>query len=113
MNASTSPTSTVVPPAHSDALRRAWLWTGIAAAPIFTWMAFGPGEGGSVVVLRVALAGILIGLIAVGRAFLLTFRALTEGRTLAIAPLLADCILVFWGLAAIVGTLGRYYGWDA
>jgi hypothetical protein len=110
---STGPERTIAASAHSDALRRAWLWTGVAAAPILTWMALGPGEGGSVVHLVVALVGILVGMIAVARAFALTIRALKEGRALAIAPLLADCIVLFWGLAAIVGTLGRFYGWDA
>jgi hypothetical protein len=105
--------TTAAAPAASDALRRAWLWTGVAAALILAGMALGPGEGGSVIMLVVVICGILLGLVALGRAFLLTIRALKEGRTLAIAPLLADSGLLFWGLVAILGSFGRFYGWDA
>jgi hypothetical protein len=98
---------------RSASLPRAWLWTAVAGAAIVVGMVFGPGEGGSVLLLVGVLALIVLGLAALAVAFTHGLRGVKQGRMLAILPLLVDCVLLFWGLVGILGTFGRYLGWDA
>ena len=110
---STGPTVTPPAPAPGNDLRDAWTWGLLALALIVTGMVFGPGEGGSVLWLLAILVVQVAGLFVLAWASRATVRALRAGRLAAILPLLLDAVLLFWGTVGILGTFGRYLGWDA
>jgi hypothetical protein len=109
---STTPTRAVAASTGSD-LRSAWAWGLVALALIVGGMTLGPGEGGSVLLLMVILVVQVAGLFILAWAFRFTVRVLQAGRLVGILPLLLDALLLFWGSVGILGTFGRYFGWDA
>jgi ABC-type Fe3+ transport system permease subunit len=52
------------------------------------------------------------GVVALIVAFTFSIRAMRQGRSVAMAPLLLSAFVMFFGLVAILGAFGRFYGWD-
>jgi hypothetical protein len=96
-----------------NALRDAWVATGAAfglvAAGILVSSTY---EQGSVLALVGALLLRGVGVVALIPAFIFSVRAIRQGRSAAIAPLLLSAFVMFFGLVAILGAFGRFYGWD-
>lgn len=96
-----------------NALRDAWVATGAAfglvSAGILVGYAF---EQGSVLALVGGLLLLGVGVVALILAIIFSFRAIRQGRSVAMAPLLLSAFMMFFGLMAILAAFGRYYGWD-
>ena len=96
-----------------NVLRDAWVATGAAfglvGAGVLVVSTF---EQGSVLGLVGALLLLGVGVVALILAFIFSVRAMRQGRPVAIAPLLLSAFVTFFCLAAILGALGRFYGWD-
>ena len=69
-------------------------------------------EQGSLLGLVGALLLLGVGVVALILAFIFSVRAMRQGRSVAIAPLLLSAFVMFFGLVAILGAFGRFYGWD-
>jgi hypothetical protein len=67
---------------------------------------------GSVIGLVGALLLLGVGIAALFPAFIHSIRALRQGRPAGIAPLLVSAFVMPFGLVAVLGAFGRFYGWD-
>lgn len=90
-------------------LRDAWVATGAA----FGLLAAGVmvETKGSVLGLVGALLLRGAGVVALIFAFTFSIRAMRQGRSVAIAPLLLSAFMMFFGVVATFGAFGRFYGW--
>lgn len=105
-----TPTGTV---RSGTALRDAWVATGAAFGLVGAGMLVVPTFAqGSLLGLVGALLLLGVGSVALIRAFIFSVRAIRQGRSAAIAPLLLSALVMFFGLVAILGAFGRFYGWD-
>lgn len=59
-----------------------------------------------------ALLPLGAGMAALIAAFVFSIRAMRQGRSLAIVPLLLSAFVMFFGLVATLAAFGRFYGWD-
>lgn len=104
------PTGTV---AGADTLRHAW----VSAATAFGLVAAGmlvvsTSDQGSVPALVGALLLLATGVVCLVWALVFSVRAIRQGRSAAVAPLLLSALMMFFGLVAMLGAFGRFYGWD-
>lgn len=110
----TNPVGHTTPTGRSaNALRDAW----VAAATAFGLVAAGmlvvtTSEYGSVLALVGALLLLGTGVAALIATFIFAVRAIRQGRSAAVAPLLLAAFMMFFGLVSILGAFGRFYGWD-
>ena len=96
-----------------NALREAWVATGAAFGLVGAGMlVVSTFEQGSVLGLVGALLLLGVGVVALILAFIFSVRAMRQGRSVAIAPLLLSAFMTFFCLVAILGAFGRFYGWD-
>jgi hypothetical protein len=82
---------------------------GLVAAGILVTSTY---EQGSVLALAGALLLRGVGVVALIPAFIFSVRAIRQGHSAAMAPLLLSAFVMFFGLIAILAAFGRFYGWD-
>ena len=96
-----------------NALRHAWVATGAAFGLVAAGMlVVSTFEQGSVLALVGALLLLGFGLVALILAFTFSIRAMRQGRSVAMAPLLLSAFVMFFCLVAMLGAFGRFFGWD-
>lgn len=110
---SLGPVTQTVTSREGNALRDAWVATVAALALVALGMlVVSTFEQGSVLGLVGALLLLGVGVVALILAFVFSVRAMRQGRTVAMAPLLLSTFVTFFGLVAILGAFGRFYGWN-
>lgn len=110
---SLGPVTPTVTSREGNALRDAWVATVAALALVALGMlVVSTFEQGSVLGLVGALLLLGVGVVALILAFVFSVRAMRQGRTVAMAPLLLSTFVTFFGLVAILGAFGRFYGWN-
>lgn len=96
-----------------NALRDAWAATGAAFGLVGAGMlVVSTFEQGSVLGLVAALLLLGVGMASLILAFISSVRAVRQGRSVAIAPLLLSALVTFFCLVSILGAFGRFFGWD-
>jgi hypothetical protein len=96
-----------------NVLRHAWVATGAAFGLVAAGMlVVSTFEQGSVLGLVGALVLLGFGVAALILAFIFSIRAMRQGRSVAVAPLLLSAFVTFFGLIALLGAFGRFYGWN-
>ena len=96
-----------------NALRDAWVAAGAAFGLVGAGMLIvSTFDKGSVLGLVGALLLFGVGMVALILAVILSVRAIRQGRSVGIAPLLLSAFVTFFCVVAVLGAFGRFYGWD-